>query len=348
MTERPQPSGQVTGMPAGAADDVTEASVAVAGRRGAHGKDLMHEVEAGTTERHRASLRKKRRRDNMHGYIFMAPQLIGLLGFMIGPLVFAVILAFMKWDGFGSRQFVGFSNFKTVVTTEQFRQSAINTAWFTMLQVPTLMISAFIFAFLLQKTGRMKNFYRACFFAPQVTATVAVSVIWLWLLNPDISPLTGWLKAVGLVTPNWLQDPTFVIPAVVMVSVWQGLGYQVVMFMAGLENVPASMMEAAAIDGASEFQKMMRITIPLISPTILFLSITSIIGSFQVFDYIFVFFDTTAPSFGRTIVYEIVQTAFREFNFGVGAALALLLFLALLALTGLQLLAQKKWVFYTE
>ncbi|WP_203569040.1 carbohydrate ABC transporter permease [Aestuariimicrobium ganziense] len=339
-------------MPAGAADDVTEAAVAVAdgGKEpaGRGGRDLRQAVEAGTSSSHRAALRKKRMRDNIHGYIFMAPQLIGLLAFMIGPLVFAIILAFMKWDGFGSREYVGFGNFKAVFENEQFIQSWKNTAWFTALQVPALMISAFIFALLLQRTGKMKNFYRACFFAPQVTATVAVSVIWLWLLNPDISPITGWLKQVGLVAPDWLQDPNFVIPAVVLVSVWQGLGYQLVMFMAGLDNVPSSMMEAASIDGANEIQKMFRITLPLISPTILFLSITSIIGSFQVFDYIFVFFDTTAPAFGRTIVYEIVQTAFREFNFGVGAALALLLFMMLLALTGLQLIAQKKWVFYTE
>ena len=121
-----------------------------------------------------------------------------------------------------------------------------------------------------------------------------------------------------------------------------------VMFMAGLENVPRALMEAADIDGASEFQKMRKITIPLLSPTILFLSITGIIGSFQVFDYIYFFFEGTAPAAARTIVYEIVLIAFREFNFGRGAALATVLFLILLAITGLQLLAQKRWVHYTE
>ena len=113
-------------------------------------------------------------------------------------------------------------------------------------------------------------------------------------------------------------------------------------------DVPRALFEAADIDGASEFQKMRKITLPLLSPTILFLSITGIIGSFQVFDYIYFFYDTTAPGFARTIVYEIVQIAFREFNFGRGAALAFVLFLILLAVTGLQLLAQKRWVHYTE
>ena len=145
-----------------------------------------------------------------------------------------------------------------------------------------------------------------------------------------------------------VPSTTTAIPAIVFVTVWQGIGYQVVMFMAGIENVPRALYEAADIDGASEFQKMRKITIPLLSPTILFLSITGIIGSFQVFDYIYFFYDTTAPAYARTIVYEIVQIAFREFNFGRGAALAMVLFLILLAVTGLQLLAQKRWVHYTE
>ncbi len=345
MTEQPQLDGAVAGLDAGAAEAVDEAIV----KAGGHKRDLQSEFEHTASASRRAALKKRRMRENLHGYAFLGPQLIGLLLFMLGPLVFAVVLAFLNWDGFGNVSFAGFKNFTTVFANEQYRQAAVNTIWFTALQVPTLLISAFVFALLLQNTGKMKNVYRTCFFAPQVTATVAVSVIWLWLLNPEISPLTLVLRKLGWSSPpDWLQDPSYVIPAVVIVSVWQGLGYQVVMFMAGLENVPTSMYEAASIDGASELQKMFKITLPLISPTILFLSITSIIGSFQVFDYIYVFFDQNAPAYGRTIVYEIVGAAFREFSFGIGAALALLLFLALLALTGLQLLAQKKWVFYTE
>jgi multiple sugar transport system permease protein len=186
------------------------------------------------------------------------------------------------------------------------------------------------------------------FFAPQVTSSVAVAAIWLWLFNPDISPLNSILARVGLTPPDWLQNPKTVILAFAIVSVWQGMGYQIVMFMAGLENVPKSLMEAADIDGANEWQKMRKITIPLLSPTILFLSITSIIGSFQIFDYIYVFLSDTAPGSARTVVYEIVQIAFREFSYGRASALAICLFIALLAVTGLQLLAQRRWVHYTE
>jgi multiple sugar transport system permease protein len=292
--------------------------------------------------------RRGRRKEWLSAYLFLAPQLIGLILFMLGPLIFAVVLAFSNWDGFGNRSFAGFDNFVTVFTERQFLISARNTVWFTVLQVPGLMISAFFVAWMLQRAGRMKSIYRIFYFAPVVTSSVAVAAIWLWLFNPEISPVNNFLRSIGLPAPDWVQNPKTVIPAFAIVGIWQGLGYQVVMFMAGLENVPRSLYEAADIDGASEWQKMRKITIPLLSPTILFLSITSIIGSFQVFDYIYVFLETTAPEAARTIVYEIVQIAFREFNFGVGAALAVVLFLALLALTGLQMAAQKRWVHYTE
>jgi multiple sugar transport system permease protein len=295
----------------------------------------------------RESAKKARRQDNMFAYLFLAPQLIGLVVFMLGPLIFAFVLSMSNWDGFGTRSFAGFSNFATILSDPQFRESAGNTVWYTVLSVPGTMISAFIVAYMLQKV-RTKSLYRAFYFAPVVTSTVAVAAIWLWLFNPEISPLNNLLRNLGLPAPDWLQDARYVIPAFAIVGIWQGLGYQIVMMMAGLENVPKSLIEAADIDGASELQKMRRITIPLLSPTILFLSITSIIGSFQIFDYIYVFMGPSAPAASRTIVYEIFQRAFVEFNFGLGSAIAIILFLCLLALTGLQLMAQKRWVHYTE
>jgi multiple sugar transport system permease protein len=295
----------------------------------------------------REGTRQRRRRDNLAGYLFLAPQLIGLLVFMLGPLVFAVVLSVSHWDGFGARSWAGLSNFTTVLHDQQLRTSAKNTIWYTVLSVPGTMVSAFVVAYLLQKVKR-KSFYRTFYFAPVVTSTVAVAAIWLWLFNPEIGPLNALLRWVGLPAPDWLQDARFVIPAFALVGIWQGLGYQVVMMMAGLENVPRTLLEAADIDGASEWQKMRRITIPLLSPTILFLSVTSVIGSFQIFDYIYVFMGANAPASSRTVVYEIYQKAFVEFDFGLGSAIAVFLFAALLALTGLQLLAQKRWVHYTE
>jgi multiple sugar transport system permease protein len=286
-------------------------------------------------------------RENLFAYAFLAPQVIGLIVFMLGPLAFAIVLSFSNWDGFGTRSFAGFGNFTAVLSDPQFARSSLNTVWYAVLATPGTMLAAFIVAYLMLKVSG-RGFYRTFYFAPVITSSVAVAAIWLWLFNPEISPLNAFLKSIGLPAPDWLQNPKTVIPAFAIVAIWQGIGYQMVMFTAGLENVPQSLIEAAEIDGASEWQKMRKITIPLLSPTILFLSITSIIGSFQVFDYIFLFMGSTAPAYSRTVVYDLYQKAFVEFNFGQGSAIAVLLFLALLALTGLQLLAQKRWVHYTE
>jgi len=311
-------------------------------------------TEAGTHQaspeyaRTTPAMKKKHRRDSGMALLFLSPQLIGLIVFMLGPLIFAVVLSFSSWDGFGTRTFVGLDNFIAVLQDPQLQKSWINTAWFTVLQLPGLMITGFLFAFLIQKAGKLKSVYRVFFFAPQVTSSIAVAAIWLWLLNPEISPVNTTLARFGITAPDWLQDPRTAIPAIAFVSIWQSLGYMIVMYMAGLESVPKALMEAADIDGASEGQKMRKITIPLLSPTILFLSITSIIGSFQVFDYIYFFYGNTAPANARTIVYEIYNIAFSEFRFGFASAIAIYLFIVLLIVTGLQLLAQKRWVHYTE
>ncbi|WP_457965555.1 sugar ABC transporter permease [Arthrobacter sp. D1-29] len=291
---------------------------------------------------------RRRRKDTIAALVFLSPQLVGLAAFMIGPLVFALVLAFSNWDGFGAATFAGFANFTEVLSNPRIQRSVLNTVWFTVLQVPGLMISSFVFALLMQKAGKMTSVYRLCFVAPVVTSSVAVAAIWLWLFNPEISPVSSALGSIGVQAPDWLQDPNFVIPAFTIVSIWQGLGYQLVMFMAGLQSIGSSYLEAAELDGCTGWQKLVHVTVPLLSPTILFLSITSIIGSFQIFDYIYVFMDSNAPEAARTIVYEIVQIAFREFNFGQASALAFLLLLSLLGVTALQLAAQKRWVHYAE
>jgi multiple sugar transport system permease protein len=312
------------------------------------GEPAASRPESATTATTRPAIQRARRRESLWALGFLAPQLVGLLVFMVGPLIFALFLSFTNWDGFGARTFAGLENYKYVFTDPQLAISARNTIWLTVMQVPGLLISGFIVAYFLQKAGRLTGFYRVLFFAPQVTSSVAVAAIWLWLFNPEISPINGFLARFGITGPDWLQDPRTVIFAFALVGVWQGIGYQVVMFMAGLGNVPRALLEAADIDGASGWQKLWKITLPMLSPTILFLSITSIIASFQIFDIVYVMLDTTAPSGARTIVYEIVQIAFRMFAYGKASALAVCLFLSLLILTGLQLLAQRRWVHYTE
>jgi multiple sugar transport system permease protein len=284
--------------------------------------------------------------DNAFAFAFLSPQLLGLIVFMLGPLVFAIILAFSNWDGFGTRSFAGINNFITVLKDHQIQISARNTLWYTVMCVPGTMISAFLVAYLLGRAGASRS--TGCSTSLGRDLERGGRRYLAVVVQPGHQPTEHCTQRHRLPAPDWLQDPKTVIPAFAIVGIWQGLGYQVVMFMAGLENVPKSLMEAADIDGASEWGKMVRITIPLLSPTILFLSITSIIASFQTFDYVFLFMGSQAPEASHMIVYDLYQKAFVEFNFGVGSAIAVLLFLALLAVTGLQLIAQKRWVHYTE
>lgn len=291
---------------------------------------------------------RDRRSDIAYAAFFLAPQVIGLIAFVLVPLVFALYLSTQRWDGLSPMTWVGLDNLRAVFSDPDIGQAAANTLLLTVLLVPSLMLSGLAAAFFLQKVGHLRGFYRALFFAPQVISTVAVAAIWLWLFNPDISPVNGFLRELGITAPNWLNDDRTVLISFAIVGLWQGLGYQVVMFAAGLENIPRTFLEAAELDGASEWQKLRTVTIPLLSPTILFLSTTSIIWSFQLFDYMYVFYGDVAPRSGRTIVYEIVEIAFRQFDYGRASALALCLFVALVAITGLQLLAQKKWVHYAD
>src|SRR5580765_3528016 len=166
-----------------------------------------------------AAQRRSHRKDNLYALGFLAPQLIGLVLFMIGPLIFAFALAFVNWDGFTAMTPAGFDNFIWVFTDPQIRQSTLNTLWFTVLQMPALMISGFIAAYFLQKAGKIKSLYRLFFFAPQVVSTVAVAGIWLWLFNPEISPLNNALKGVGIIAPDWLQNPKTVILAFAIVEI---------------------------------------------------------------------------------------------------------------------------------
>ncbi|WP_152363496.1 carbohydrate ABC transporter permease [Microlunatus speluncae] len=317
--------------------------------------DLAEEIERSTKPGartapvpQRPAQRRSRRRESLWALGFLGPQLIGLIVFMVGPLIFALFLSFTNWTGFGERTFAGFGNYAYIFSDPQIAVSARNTIWLTVMQVPGLLLSGFIAAFFLQQAGRMTSVYRVLFFAPQVTSWVAIAAIWLWLFNPEISPINNALAAVGITGPDWLQDPKTVIMSFALVGIWQGIGYQVVMFMAGLANVPRALIEAADIDGANAWQKLRKVTLPILSPTILFLSITSIIASFQIFDIVYVMLDTTAPSGSRTIVYEIVQIGFRQFAYGKASAIAVCLFISLLILTGLQLLAQRRWVYYAE
>ncbi|GAA2971560.1 sugar ABC transporter permease [Streptomyces enissocaesilis] len=293
-------------------------------------------------------LRPRRLADWGWGLAFVGPQLVGLLVFVLGPLIFAMVLSLMEWNAGGTQRFVGLENFEGQFRSEEFWAALRNTGYFTLLVVPGDLVCSLLVALALNNV-RGRVVYRLLFFMPVVASSVAVSVVWLWLLNGEFGPLNSYLRDwFGIDPPNWLVDPDWVIPAIVLVSLWRGIGFTMVIFLAGLQSIPAMLTEAAEIDGASSLQRFWHVTLPMLSPTILFLAVTSIIGSFQVFDLAYVMTQGGPGNASRTLVFHVYDLAFVGFDFGASAAAGAVLFVILLVLTLAQLWAQRRWVHYDE
>ncbi len=286
--------------------------------------------------------------DSLWALFFMGPQVIGLLVFSALPLLAALYLSLTNWNGFGDQTFVGMNNFVEQLASPDLHIALWNTLVYTLIAVPGGLILALLVALGLSNIP-FKTVYRVLYFMPVVTSTVAVSVIWLYLLNNDFGIINTNVKAwTGIDLPNWLVDNRLVMPSIAVIGIWQGLGYSMVIFLAGLANVPVSVKEAAMIDGANKWQIFRNVTLPLLSPTTFFLTITALIGSFQVFDTAFVMTGGGPGKASYTMVFHVYQLAFVDFTFGKSAAAAMILFAIILALTIFQLYAQKRWVHYED
>lgn len=289
-----------------------------------------------------------RRSDLLWALFFIAPQVIGLAVFSLFPLLTAFYLSVTDWTGFNDVSFVGLQNFVGLFQSEDLWIALRNTLIYTLITVPGGLILALLVALGLNNV-RFKDFYRMLYFMPNITSSVAVSVIWLYLLNGDFGVINTYMRATfGIDLPNWLVDDRFVVPAIAVVGIWWGLGFSMVIFLAGLQNVPSSLVEAAQIDGANKSQVFWYVTLPILSPTTFFLTIMSIIGSFQVFDQAYVMTGGGPGKASYTMVYHIFQLGFQTFNFGVSSAAAVILFGIILLVTIFQFSMQKRWVHYED
>jgi multiple sugar transport system permease protein len=294
----------------------------------------------------RRNMRRRRRTEALWGYLFILPQIVGMVAFVLIPLVSVFYLSLVNWDGLGPIQFVGFQNFLDQFASPDLHIAFVNTIYYTIITVPGGIVLALLIALALNKV-RGKEIYRVIYFMPVVTSTVAVSVIWLWLLSSDFGLINQLLRAwFHIQGPNWLVDEHWVIPSIAIVSIWGSLGFNMVIFLAGLQSIPTVYTEAARIDGASRFQLFWRITLPLLSPTVFFVTVLSIISSFQVFDQTFVLTGGGPDKESYTIVYHIYTLGFRNFTFGPASAAAVILFAVLLLLTLIQFRLQRHWVHY--
>ena len=286
--------------------------------------------------------------DLLWALLFIAPQVIGLIAFSLLPLLSAFYLSLSNWDGFGNQTFIGIGNFVEQLQSPDLRIALWNTLVFTLISVPGGLILSLLVALGLNNI-RGKTIYRLLYFMPVVTSSVAVAVISIYLFNNDFGIINTYAKSwFNVELPNWLIDERWVMPTIALIAIWQGLGYNMVIFLAGLQNVPTSLLEAAQIDGANKWEVFRNVTVPLLSPTTFFLTLTAIISSFQVFDLAYVMTGGGPGKASYTMVFHVFKLAFLDFTFGKSAAAAMILFAIILLITVFQLYAQKRWVHYED
>ena len=289
-----------------------------------------------------------RRRDRRWGYIFVGPQLIGMALFVLVPFAASVVLAFAKWDGLNALSWVGFENFATELTDPLFGRSVLNTLLIAIITVPVGLGLAVIIAVALEKL-KTKTLYLILFFAPVVTSSVAVAMIWQQLFRKD-GVISGFIaNTFHVPPPDWLGDPHLALIAVCIVSIWSSLGLNIIIFLAGLQNISPSVVEAARIDGAGSLTMFFRIRLPLLSPIMFFSTVIAFISSLQTFDTVFILTANAGPDNAtRTIVYHIFDLGFGKFQFGPASAASVILLIITLIVTGIQFTAQKKFVHYED
>ena len=269
----------------------------------------------------------------------MSPALIGFGIFTFGAILYSLYLSFTDYDMFGTPEWVGLENYiKAFTNDEYFYQYFGNTFYFAIVLVPVvLVISLFLAILINKKVGRLTKAYRVALFLPSITSTVAVSMVWLWIFNPDMGILNNFLTAIGFHNPPmWLSDPEWSKPALIIMRVWQMSGYYMLLFLAGLQTIPETLYEAAEVDGASSWQRFTRITVPMLSNTTFVVVILLIIESFNMFESIFVMTEGGPLGSTSTIMYYIYEQGFMSYNMGYASALAWIFFALILVFTLIQ------------
>jgi multiple sugar transport system permease protein len=287
------------------------------------------------------------RREALTFYLCIAPWLIGVTVFIVGPMIASLFLSFTDWDLFTAPVFSGLRNYEKLLEDPLIRQSLKVTALYTVLYVPTELIGGLALALLMNQRIRGISIFRAIFYLPSVLSGVAYVIVWMFLLHPQAGLINTVLRWFGIQGPRWLLDPSTALIALWMMSVW-GLGRTAVIYLAGLQGIPKELTEAAAIDGATRWQTFRRVTIPLLSPTIFFNLVLSVIATLQTFTSAFVATGGTGSPLDSTLffVMYLYRQAFTLNNMGYASAMAWVLFLIILLLASLIVRSARKWVYY--
>lgn len=292
---------------------------------------------------------KRNRNEFIWGWAFILPTMLGLIILNIIPLFQAAYQSFFKTGAFGKGNvFIGFDNYLRLFGDKDVWQALLNTFKYAIIEVPLSIVIAILLAVLLNRKMKARTLYRTIYFLPMVAAPAAVAMVWRWLYNSEFGLLNYIRGTVGLNPINWISNPKIAIIFIALVGVWSVIGYNMVLFLAGLQEIPKDYYEAATIDGASKTRQFFKITLPLISPTMFFVTVTRIIAALQVFDVIYMMIDKSNPALQKcqSLVYLFYKYSFIQSNKGYGSAIVMLLLFVILIVTAIQMICQKKWVNY--
>jgi len=308
------------------------------------------------TKMKRRRISKRELRKNLMGYLFVLPWIISLLVFTAYPMIASFYFSMTKYTILNPPKWIGLNNFKVMFTKDPlYWKSVYNTAYYAFLSVPLQLILALVLALLLNQKVRAIGFYRTAYYLPSLVPTVAATLIWMFMLDPRLGVVNAALRAVGLPRLGWLKSARWAKPGLIIISLWTGSGWRMLIFLAALKEIPQSLYEAAMIDGSNSWQRLRFITIPLITPSIFFNLVMGIIDSFQVFSSAFVAagvsdsaYMGTAGPLNSLLVYMLLlyRYAFRYFDMGLASAMALVLFIVLVIMTTLLIKSSGRWVYY--
>lgn len=280
------------------------------------------------------------------GWLFILPTMIGLIVLNIIPIFQTIWQSFFKTGDFGKGNiFVGLNNYSKVLGDSEVWQSLTNTFKYAIVEVPFSIVIALVLAVFLNRKMRGRDSFRTIFFLPMIAAPAAIAMVWRWLYNSEF----GLINHILGVNIAWVSDPRIAVYSIAVIGIWSVIGYNMVLFLAGLQEVPHDYYEAASIDGANGVQQFFHITVPLISPTLFFVVVTRIIASFQVFDLMYMVMSSNNPAlkYTQSLVYLFYKYSFQQNNKGYGATVVVVLLIIIMVITALQMAAQKKWVHYS-
>ena len=291
---------------------------------------------------------RRPRSDAWVAVAFLAPSAIPMLLFVFVPMFGALLVSASSWNLIGDFEFIGIDNYIKLLTSEKTLLVFGNSFYYVAGYLPTVFLIGLLFALALNTKVKGRFAFRAAFFLPVVTSWIAVSIVWRWLLNPSNGVVNTILESVGIDGPGWWTDPVWAMPAIIIASSWKDIGFVTIILLAGLQNINQDHIEAAMLDGANWFKRLFSVVLPMLSPSIFFVFVISMINGIQVFDQVYAMTGGGPGDSTRVVMQQIYDLSFRYGKAGEAAALSWLLFIVIMLVTAFQNYGQRKWVHYAD